>query len=52
VDPSYPGPHTKFSGKLRSERRLAEVNADKINIHPERIACQNMDCIRLAQLSF
>ena len=48
----YPGPHTKFSGMLRSERRLAEDKENKISIHRERVVCQHMEAIRLAQISF
>jgi hypothetical protein len=48
----YPGPHTKFSGMFRSERRLAEGKENKISIHRERVVCQHMDAIRLAQTSF
>jgi len=46
------GPHTKCSGTLRSERRLAEGKENKISIHREKVVCQHMDVFLLAQLSF
>lgn len=48
----YPGPHTKFSGMLRSDRRLAEAKENKISVHTERLVCQHMDALRVAQLRF